>query len=464
MVNIKFSPRIYMDLMARKVGQGPLHGEEIARSVKTLDALQSEMFRYTDNGCMIAVGLGNDGFEYCGGPCNSRNHIIQQNGVLDSIAEPSHNNPHDLRVYRLAPDLKSVRDHTASRDPESGRRLGVSTYPLWKVTEFTPTDLSTADAAVGWFVCDQCDNVVFALIDEYPDFHTRRLPLAFDEQCVNWSLYQSVEEKRPCPEHWLFLLAYRTFLFRLNRVAGLLSAIRSAREEQQGRQVAIAVEILDSLLRRVEYQVNLLRNYRLMFESKRLGKQNYAMHHIVLEISPSLPVASSDFMPVRDLRGKWAYVAIHIYPQTLRSLALISYFIDDRLTVSRAMRELVRGIEQETSSTIGPFLAQVLREWDNVYVHPGAYKNLEPELLRGIQRSRSDTATSLGFGSMFDLIESTPAGARYMEQIRRGPLSSIDSGDVVDMKDLKKQRLRPSHFKNSGPGEPSGNARAAQRQ
>ena len=446
--SMKFSPRLYMELMARTVGQGPLIGEEIGQAIKTLDALQLELFRYTGDGCLITLRVNGEDFQYCGKPCFSRNHTIQHNGVLDLIAEPSCSNPNDLKVYGMVPDVETVRNLTASTDPDTGRRGSVGQYPLWKIAEFKPRKISIANAAVDWFACGECDNSVFDLIDKPPVLRGHNLPLSLDEACAKWWLYRLGDEQETCLEHWSFLLAYRSFLLRLNRFSGLLSAILASRREQAGRQLAITVDILDSLHRRIQTQIDRLLVYRRWFESKRLGKQNHAMHHIVLELSPALPVASSDFIPVRDFQGRWAYVAVNIYPQPHRFLVFVSYFVADRPIVSRAVKALTHGVEREIPTRTGVWLSQVLGEWDNVYVHPADYDALDPAYLRTIQRARSEPAIGMGFGSMFDLIETTAAGKRALERIRRGPLSLIYDGDgnPVNVDKLRRLRLRPSLY------------------
>ena len=102
-IPFKYSDRLYLEILSRWSGQGPLVGHELGQAVDLLAEAHRKTTAYAYKNCLIATGFDGKDFVYCGRPCNPRNHTIQKNGVLSIIAVQRGNDP---RVLRMTPKPK----------------------------------------------------------------------------------------------------------------------------------------------------------------------------------------------------------------------------------------------------------------------------------------------------------------------------------------------------------------------
>ena len=102
-IPFKYSDRLYLEILSRRSGQGPLVGHELGQAVDLLAEAHRKTTAYAYKNCLIATGFDGKDFVYCGRPCNPRNHTIQKNGVLSIIAVQRGNDP---RVLRMTPKPK----------------------------------------------------------------------------------------------------------------------------------------------------------------------------------------------------------------------------------------------------------------------------------------------------------------------------------------------------------------------
>ena len=179
-VPFRYADTLYLEILSRWSGQGPLVGRELGRAVKLLAKTHMKTYAYAYSGCHIGIGFDGDAIVYCGRPCKPGNHTIQENGVLSTIATKR---AKDRRVLRMTPNMQDVQE--ATRKDYPSKRQARTTMPIWRVSRITPEEQSIKVASCVGLACPECDGDkrVFGLIDKPPPLDSLPLPKVFDEHC-----------------------------------------------------------------------------------------------------------------------------------------------------------------------------------------------------------------------------------------------------------------------------------------
>ena len=417
-VPFRYSDTLYLEILSRWFGQGPLAGLELGRAVELLAEAHKKTSAYAYSSCLIGIRFDGNDLVYCGRPCNPnpRNHTIQMNGVLSTIAAKR---GEDLRVLRLTPNMLDVQEATRRDFPS--KQFNRTTRPIWRVSRISPEEQTTKVASCAGFACPECDTDkrVFGSIDSPPPLDILPLPAAFEEHCEDCLIGGLASPAHKCIGKWMLELAYRSCHYKRNCLWGLLDALSDTRNQEMEKGNKLSVEIVDSYICGLSREVEALDRYLLLFERRRLLSEGPAMRHHILEFQPAVDVASSNFLRILNGSAASTYFAMNLYPLPGRQLAFVSYFAFDETPNARQVSRILDGLANETPVAPRELLKEVLGTWENVFARPGEYYQLASEVREEIEKRRFDDGMKKGFGSMFRYLEKNPAGIEMLSQLRR---------------------------------------------
>ena len=415
-VPFRFSDKLYLEILSKWFGQGPLVGRELGRAVELLAEAHRKTSAYAYSSCLIGVRFDGDNLIYCGQPCTRRNHTIQKNGVLSTIAAER---GVDRRVLRLTPNMLDVQE--ATRKDYPSKQYDRTTMPIWRVSRIAPEEQTINVASCVGFACPECDNdnKVFGLIDKPPPLGNLVLPASFEEYCTDCVSGGMASPAHKCIGKWMAELAYRSCHYKRNCLCGLLDALTDTRAQEMEKGHELSVEIVDSYLREQSREVEALDRYLLFFEQRRLQSKGPAMRHHILEFQPAAAVASSNFLGILNGSTASTYFAMNLYPHTGRHLAFVSYFAFDETPNTWQVHRILDGLAQEAPAVPGQLLKEILGTWENAFASPDDYYRLPDEVKEEIERKRVDDGIKKSFGSMFRYLEKSPPGREMLSQLRK---------------------------------------------
>ena len=415
-VPFRYADTLYLEILARWSGQGPLVGQDMGRAIKLLSEAHMKTYAYAYSGCHIGIGFDGDAIVYCGRPCKRRNHTIQQNGVLSIIAAER---AEDHRVLRMTLNMQDVQEATRKGYPLKQHDL--TTMPIWRVSKITPDEQPIRVASCVGFACPKCDGdkKVFGLIDKLPPLDSLSFPTEFDEHCEECLIGGLSSPTHECIGKWMSQLAYRSCQYKRNCLCGLLDALSDTRKQEMEKGHKLSVEIVDSYIAGLSREVEVLDNYLLLFEQRRLLSKGPVMRHHILEFQTAVDVASSNFLGVPKGFEPTTYFAMNLYPQTGRQLAFVSYFAFDESSNAREVHRILDGLAKEISAAPGELLKEILGTWENVFARPDDYYHLSSGVKEEIEKKRVDDGIKKSFGSMFRHLEKSSAGREMLSQLRR---------------------------------------------
>ena len=214
-------------------------------------------------------------------------------------------------------------------------------------------------------------------------------------------------------------LAYRSCQYKRNCLCGLLDALADTKNQEIERGNKLSVEIVDSYIGGLSREVEVLDNYLLLFEQRRLLSKGPAMRHHILELQTAVDVASSNFLGILNGSAASTYFAMNLYPQPGRQLAFVSYFAFDETQNAQPVHRILDGLAKETPVTPGELLKEILGTWENVFARPEDYCQLSDEVRGEIEKRRGDDGIRKSFGLMFRHLEKSSAGKEMLSQLRR---------------------------------------------
>ena len=415
-VPFRYAVTLYLEILSRWFGQGPLIGHELGRAVKLLAEAHMKTSAYAYNSCHIGIGFDGDAIVYCGRLCKRGNHTIQENGVLSTIAAER---GEDRRVLRMTLNMQDVQE--ATRKDYPSKQYDRTTMPIWRVPRITPEEQSIKVASCVGFACPKCDGDkrVFGLIDKPPLLDSLPFPTGFEEHCEECLIGGLASPTHECIGKWMSQLAYRSCQYKRNCLCGLLDALSDTRNQEMGKGNKISVEIVDSYIGGLSREVEVLDNYLLLFEQRRLLSKGPAMRHHILQFQAAVDVASSNFLGILNGSNPSTYFAMNLYPQTGRQLAFVSYFAFDETPNARQVHRILDGLAKETPTALGELLKEILGTWENLFARPEDYYQFSSGVREEIERKRVDDGIKKSFGSMFRHLEKSSAGREMLSQLRR---------------------------------------------
>ena len=122
----------------------------------------------------------------------------------------------------------------------------------------------------------------------------------------------------------------------------------------------LSVEIVDSYIAGLSREVEVLDNYLLLFEQRRLLSKGPTMRHHILEFQTAVDVASSNFLGILNGARPSTYFAMNLYPQIGRQLAFVSYFALDETSNAQQVNRILDGLAKETPAAPGELLKEIL--------------------------------------------------------------------------------------------------------
>ena len=415
-VPFRYSDKLYLEILSRWFGQGPLVGRELGRAVELLTEAHRKTSAYAYSGCHIGVGFDGEELIYCGQPCTRRNHTIQKNGVLSTIAAER---GEDLRVLRLTLNMLDVQEATRKGHP--AKQYDRTTMPIWRVSRLSPEAQTINMASCVGLACPECDRDrrVFGLIDRPPPLGNLVLPATFEEYCTDCVGGGLASPAHKCIGKWMAELAYRSCHYKRNCLCGLLDALSDTRVQEMKKGNKLSIEIVDSYLREQSREVEALDRYLLLFEQRRLQSKGPAMRHHILDFQSAVDVASSNFLAIFNGSAASTYFAMNLYPQRGRHLAFVSYFAFDEKPNARQVHRILDSLAQETPAVPGKMLKEILGTWENAFARPDDYYQLPDEVKEEIESKKVDDGIKKSFGSMFRYLEKSPPGREMLSQLRR---------------------------------------------
>ena len=414
-IELRFSAGLYTEIMARRSGQGPMEGGELGALMRTLHDIQDDINHFKHDGCLIAAGIGEGEVSLCGRLPLSKNHTIQEKGVLNQIAVARGT---EKRVLEFMPDVGRIRDLTKGPNPARSGKAEPSRKPLWRVGEYPPVEVLIGDASVRWFACRECDNSVFDIIDSPPPLPAGKLPIGFREKCPECSSGGLSDATHFCIEKWLSILAYRSCLRTVDLLIGVREAGSRFLPKSDSERELFTNKLLIKATNGISSQLRGLEECRQGFESRRLLSVGPSMEHHIFEFRPSVRFASSIFEMVQNSSGQ-AFYALNFYPQAGRVLVFLSYFSKDEPILRRLVREFSQEIQEGTSSGSGLFLERLLGTLDNTYASPSDYDGVSPEFRRRVARRRADVSGFFFSNLLVRELENHERGRKVLALLRQ---------------------------------------------
>ena len=369
-----------------------------------------------DPKCLIACALelrlngtlGHTPVE-CPEAAKADNHSIQENGVLSLISRVE---PDGTRkVFRFFP--------TASRLVNLTK--GSAGYPgsewVWNINRIEPELVPISLASVGHFACGDHDGFTFGPVDQL------KLP--------NWDSYVRLDE-RDCPREYqdlanrLFLLAYRTLLYRISQFRGTesVSAEQLSHLVKSGNRFGV-----DSLRENFDDTARVmtpLYRHKSLFDRRLTGVGSGPLVHHIAPFVPIIPYAASEYLPIRHLAGRGrqqeeehAFASCNVYPDQDRTWFIASYPATSDQSLDTSASNFVRDFTCETPMLRTKQDLECLSGYTNVYASPGGYCALEPEDKSVVETAIAWNICEKPYDNTLKYLKRSIAGSELIARIER---------------------------------------------
>ena len=402
--------------LVQESGVGFIPVAQIQQALRDIHRLQDVFSDQLDPLCLYPVGHSDDNLAYpveCGESAERKSHSIQRAKPLSEIA------CHDGRVpggvpyvYQFFPDIPHTVDQTTGPSPGTGRPAVAQRWP-WEIEEIPPHPVTTEQASVGHFACDDHDQNTDALARadnlEVPELGGRTSLHDHDPPPGLESFMES-----------LLFLAHRTLLFRISQLRGVEKAASQVHQERSAQSNRFAVKMLLEVLSDLSDKLTALYGFKQGFDRRILGDSGaiHLVHHVV-SFRPIIRYACSEYTPVRVGHGKRAqdvWMSVNVLPLNGVTWLIVSHpcqrnsvDIDIRKVISR-MISTDPGVRRRED-------LRMMRNCSNLYVSPEEYRLMHEE-------DRSEIASSMAtavFGDMLskglDVLRSSEGGQKVIRRV-----------------------------------------------
>ena len=336
------------------------------------------------------------------------NHSIQENGVLSLISRVEQDGTRT--VLRFFP--------TASRLVNLAR--GSAGYPgsewVWNIRRLESVLIPISLASIGHFACGDHDGFTFRPIDEL---------------CIpRWDSYVMIDERK-CPKEYrdlanrLFLLAYRTLLYRISQFRGT----ESVNAEQLRKMVRLGNRFgVDSLRENLDETARVmtpLYRHKSLFDRRLTEVAKGPLVHHIAPFDPIIPYAASEYQPIRHLavRGRkqqdqYAFASCNVLPDQDRTWFIVSYPATSDQSLETCASNLVRDFTCETPLLRKKQDLECLSSNTNVYASPDGYASLAPEDREAVETAIAWNLCEKPYQNTLDYLRSSDVGNQLITRLQ----------------------------------------------
>ena len=356
--------------------------------------------------CLLAcaIGLHNNPVTgrqpvNCGLPSDANTHSVTESGPLCRIA--SHDKS-GAKVLRLMPGTRQLADMT------KGERGYPGSEWLWNVKRIEPQSVPTSLASVGHSICADHDREVFVPVDglnfTIPERYLRRQIAG-----VGSGLYEA-----------LFLLGYRTLLYRLSQFRGLELEACNKRVEQVQSGQRFGVDLMDDVLRELSGIALGLYADKLIYDQCFVGLRRTGFVHHIAPLRPYIPFTASEYVefkcswPGKEHIDHTAWIAVNVIPAASTTWLVVSHIENTCPRFVIGVSNQVRDFCADTLDIKKRKHLNALQTWTNAYCSPEAYWALPDTDREAIEKGVARAVCQEPHRRFLQILKSTPRGAEMV--------------------------------------------------
>ena len=342
----------------------------------------------------------------CGEDASRGSHSIQEARPLREIAAPGDNGLYVLGFFPSIGQLVSLTKGVAGR---------LGTEWLWDIEAVPPRPVRIGEASVAHFACSLHDSDVryLGMADnlEIPDLSGR---VVFDDRDPPAGLDHFL--------HSLFVLAYRTLLFRFSQLRGVEKAAIAALSEQSDADNRFAVQSCLDRLRELSGFLTDVGREKSGFDRRILGDASALglVHHIV-EFFPSVGYAVSEFVQFEYRNGskqRSIWSAVNVLPIRGRTWLIVSHHSTRNSDIVGISKEVVAWAVRTLMSR-KRFDLDAFVNFTNVYASPADFEALPDSDRSSVASRMAWKVCEEPFEHGIELLRSSPRGRSLVERCER---------------------------------------------
>ena len=340
----------------------------------------------------------------CGLPSDANTHSITESGPLHRISSLGKGG---AEVLRLMPNARELADFTKGENGYPGSEW------LWNVKRIDPKCVPISLASVGHPTCADHDRDVWVPADGLkfyiPERYSRRHVVG-----TSSGLFEA-----------LFLLAYRTLLYRLSQFRGLELEASNKRVEQVRSGQRFGVDLMDQVLQELSAIARSLYADKLIYDRCYVGIRRTGFIHHMMPLRPYIPFAASEYLEFTcSWPEKWhsdhtAWAAVNVIPAARATWLTVSHIENrcPRFVINVANQ--VKDFCADTPAVKKREHLNALQTWTNAYCSPEAYWALPDPDRAEIEEGIARTVCQEPHERFLRLLESTPRGAEMVARWSR---------------------------------------------
>ena len=376
-----------------------------------------------DPKCLIACALelrvngtlGHTPVE-CSETAHADNHSIQENGVLSLFSRVEQDGT--KKVLRFFPTISRLVNLTK----------GPAGYPgsewVWNISRIEPHLVPISLASIGHFACGEHDGYVFGPVDQMS------LP--------NWDSYVRIDERNCATRdrdlaNSLFLLAYRTLLYRISQFRGTESVNAKQLRTMVRSGNRFGVDSMRENLDETARVMTPLYRQKSLFDRRLTEVARVPLVHHIAPFVPIIPYAASEYLPIRHLVGRGrrqeeqhAFASCNVYPVQDRTWLIVSYPATSDQNLETSASNFVRDFTCETPTLRKKQDLESLSGYTNAYASPDAYGSLAPEDKSAIETAIAWNICEKPYQDSLKHLKRSPAGNELITRIEKEIATEAD--------------------------------------
>ena len=362
--------------------------------------------------CLVAVRSGDEPWSIpveCGEPADPDNHSIQEHGSLENISSVGKGG---AEVLQFLPDVGFLTQLTKGEDGLPGHKW------LWEIEEIPPHPVPISEASVGHFACRPHDGGLLGRADNLvvPDLDGHHL---LDDRNIPANLVPFAEA--------LFVLAYRTLIFRISQLRGSAKVAVDALKEQMDEGNWYATGLVIPQVSDLSAVLAELYRLKTGFDLRILGESpSVRLIHHVREFRPFIRYTCSECVPwvLRSKRrNSYCWICINILSLEGVTWLIVSHPIGPEFASGSIERWVKRMTECGSAARRRTDL-RMFSESLNLFASPADYCDLpasDQSLVKG-SLARSICQDPLEKG--LELLRASPGGQGLMSRIESRALEA----------------------------------------
>ena len=409
--------------IVQESGVGLIPSTQIHQALRDICRLQDIFSDEASPTCLYPVGYSDDNLAYpveCQKPAERKSHSIQKAKSLEELAcHDGHVSGGGPYVYRFFPDIYDTVKETSAAPPGGGRRAPAQKWP-WEIKEFPPHPVTTTEASVRHFACDDHDQASSALARAdnlvVPDLDGR---IILNDHSPPTGLEAFMES--------LFFLAYRTLLFRISQLRGVEKVASQVHQERSAEGNRFAVNLTLGFLADLSEKIAELYRFKRAYDQRILGESGaiHLVHHVA-SFHPIIRYACAEYAPVEVRRGKKTrkiWMSLNVLP--LQGVTwLIASYPCRRGSVNIEVRKVIARMLSTVSSRRRREDLRMMCNSTNLYASPEEYRSMPEEDKAKISSSVATTVFGEMLSQGLTVLRSSEGGLhvirRVEEKVRAG--------------------------------------------